>query len=99
MKTTLFAALLMLIVSVSACKKDTYTCKSPCEACTQVGSSSNTTICREDLGSDGAYNAYLSALEAQGYSCVAAAPSDTETADSDDERRDLEDEGYVCTAD
>ena len=99
MKNILYSAALLLIVSVSACKKDTYTCTSPCQTCTQSGTASSATVCREDMGSDGAYEAYIAAMEANGYNCTSSAPSSTETANSDDERRDLEDDGYVCVAD
>lgn len=98
MKTTLYAALLMLIVSVSACKKDTYTCKSPCTDCEKVNEG-DVRICRQDYNSDNEYGLVQDVYEAQGYDCSTGTPSDTEIADSDDERRDLEEEGYVCTAD
>lgn len=95
MKTTLYTALLMLIVSVSACKKDSYKCKLTCDECEYQGAA--VTICAEDFGDNDTYETAVVLYEDAGYDCTRSTV-DTETTTSDDERRDLEDEGYVCNA-
>lgn len=105
MKKSLYALLLLFVVSVSACKKEedtvttTYNCVSPCETCTKAGTSGALTFCRADYNTDDVYEAYIATYEVQGYSCVkaTATPSNTEVATTEAERESLEDDGYECT--
>ncbi|MCF8276590.1 MAG: hypothetical protein K9J17_07640 [Flavobacteriales bacterium] len=59
-KYLLFAMLVGVAVSTTACKK--------CQTCTYQGGS-EVEICRDDYGTPQLYDAYIRSLETQGYTC------------------------------
>jgi hypothetical protein len=94
MKTMLYSTAILLLVSASACKKETsYTCKITCDECVKTGYAN--TICAADFGDKQAYEAAVDAYEAQGFNCTRST-SDTKTVNSDTERNTLEDGNYIC---
>lgn len=98
MKTTFYAALLMLIVSVSACKRDenatAYVCISACSQC-EKANQPDEELCRSNYTTDGAYQASIDDIEAQGYTCTNSS-EEQETTVLLTEAQQLEQSGYEC---
>lgn len=102
MKAVFYTCILMLALSISACKKDeakvvTYSCSNPCTLC-EKSNETDVQICANDYDSPAAYGFALDVYESNGYDCAATSGSE-KTTTSVDRLRELEEDGYDCEKD